>query len=315
MMSGISKSQASGHGYGQGFAGNLAQINAGFEPALHAYDTERDRVMEMNHLLATQQKKEAALAREEDRQMKKMSHEMDMAQKNLSVNQGYLGLEKQKIEHKKSLEDEMTKAGANIPLGSLAIHPSMYNNAMANIKSSMEQGDAAIPGLNAVDTIERVLKDDPDITKHWGTIALAVQRKDPGYVHQMLANKVPEKTRTNAELLAKSLSVLGTSKFKGIPAKGLTAFAEKMLIEGTPSMGMSAKAILKMTPHDRKHLTHKVESRDAVYENLEKGIYHIPKPQKYEAEKAEDEESSALNDMSFEAAEAEKAKIRAMLGK
>jgi hypothetical protein len=284
MMSGIGQSES----YGNGFAGNLGAINAGFAPALSAYDAERDRVMQMNHALAVQQKQEAMLARQEEHKMKKMAHEMDMAQKNLKLNEGYLGLERQKIERERALEEEMTKAGAEIPLGRLSNHPSMYNKAMDDIKHHLEKREAAIPALQAIDTVERVLKVDPNVTKHWGTIVLAAQRNDPGIIRQQLGNRLPEQTRIHAEMLAKSLAVLPAAKFKSMPARGLTVFAEKLIKEGSPSIDMHAKSILSMVKPDKKFYEHTIQSGDEVYEKLQKGIRYIPKPMELDLEKFED---------------------------
>lgn len=311
MMSNVYKQPS----WGTSRAGNIGALGASFGSGLEAYDRERDRIAHINHMLQVEQKREEALAKREEREMKKMEHDMKMAQQNLAINQGYFGLKKSEMEHEKQLAEEMTKAGASIPLGQLAMHPSMHNKAMDNIKSYIDKGDAAIPALQAIDTIENILTRDPDVTKHWGIIALAAQRNDPGYVHQKLANTVPEKTRIHAELLSKSLSNLATQKFKGIPARGLTVFAEKMLKEGSPSMDMNAKTILKMVPMDKKYFKHAVEARDLVYENLQKGIAHTPKPMELELEKWEEDEAEnpylGLSDSELAAKEAE---IRKQLG-
>lgn len=284
MMSGMSQAPS----YGQGLAGNLGALTAGFAPALSAYDAERDRISQINHALQVQQKQEEMMARKEEREMKKMHHEMDIAKKRLGVEQGYLGLKQQELAHEKNLEEEMTKAGASIPLGRLSNHPSMYNKAMDDIKLHLEKREAAIPALQAIDTVERVLKVDPDVTKHWGTIVLAAQRNDPTIIRQQLGNRVPEKTRIHAEMLAKSLAVLPAAKFKSVPARGLTVFAEKLLKEGSPSIDMHAKSILNLVKPDKKFYEHTIKSGDEVYENLQKGIRYMPKPMELDIEKFED---------------------------
>jgi hypothetical protein len=295
--------------YGDSTSGNINAILGGINDGLLNYDQERERIANANDVLLRQEKEEQALARKEDREMKRMNHEMEMARKNLSINQGYFNLKKSELEQEKKLEEEMTKAGVDIPLGRLSNHPSMYNNAMADIKSLLEKRDTSIPALQAIDTIENVLTRDPDVTKHWGVIALAAQRKDPGYVNQQLANKVPEKTRYHAELLAKSLATLPVSKFKGIPAKGLTVFAEKLISGMSPSMDMSSKSILKMIKPDKKFYTHNIESGDIVYEKLQQGIRHIPKPMALELDKWDEEEAQnpylGLPDEELAAKEAE----------
>jgi hypothetical protein len=310
MMSSMNKNPS----YGNGFSGTLGAMAEGMIPALFEYDEEQKRIANMNDYLLRQKKEEAALARKEDREMKRMAHEMAMQKQNLAINQGYLNLKRQEREDERKLEDEMTKAGTKIPLGRLSNHPTMYNNAMADIKSYLDKREASIPALQAIDTIENVLTRDPDITKHWGVIALAAQRKDPGYVNQQLANKVPEKTRYHAELLAKSLATLPVSKFKGVPAKGLTVFAEKLISGMSPSMDMSSKSILKMVKPDKKFYSHTIKAGDEVYENLEKGIRYIPKPMEVEFEKwEEDEGENPYLGMSGAELDSKEAELRKML--
>jgi len=283
MMSGIGQSES----YGKGLAGNLGAINAGFSPALSAYDAERDRIMQMNHDLAVQQKQEAMLARKEEQDMKKMSHEMDIANKRLGVEQGYLGLEKQKREDERKEHEEMSKPGAKIPLSSLG--KNQWGQAKKEIKDYIDKGEASHHALETIKHVKSILTNDPDITKNMSTIMLAAQRNDPSIVRQKLNSWfIPEKTRADAEMLAKHLSNLYTSKLKGFSPRGMNMFLEKQLREGNLDINMSAPAMIELLDQDEKALKPIYDNAQEVYDEYEKGNFYRPRPQKLSELKEED---------------------------
>lgn len=284
MMSNVYKQPS----WGTSRAGNIGALGASFGAGLEAYDRERDRIANINHMLQTEQKREEALARREEREMKKMEHDMRMAQQNLAINQGYLGLEKQKREDDRKDHEELSKAGAKIPLSSLKT--SQWNIAQKEIQSNLDKGQAAHDSLQSIYAAKRILREDPNITKNMSTIMLAAQRNDPNIVRQKLNSwLIPEETRVNAEMLAKHLSNLYTSKLKGFPARGMNMFLEKQLREGSVDINMTANSIIKLLDKDEKVLDHIYKSSQEVYDEYEKGYFYRPRPMKIETEMVEDE--------------------------
>lgn len=286
MMSGISQSPT----YGKGIAGNLGALNAGFAPALSAYDAERDRISQINHALQVQQKQEEMLARKEEREMKKIAHDLEMENRKIKVAEGYLGLERTKHEDEKKEHEELSAPGAKIPLSHLK--PSQWNIAQKEIKSYIDQGEAAHHALETVYQAKKILKDNPDITKNMSTIMLAAQRNDPSIVRQKLNSWfIPEKTRTDAEMLAKNLSNIYTSKLKGFPVRGMNMFLEKQLREGNVDINMSAPAIIKLLEADEKALEPIYKNSQDVYDEYEKGYFYRPRPSKLENHLEEEREA------------------------
>ena len=267
--------------YGTGFAGNLNAIASGISPALLEYDNERNRISQLNYKLMENKKKEESLARKEERELKKMSFEMDLANKKLGIDRGYFDLKKQEIDYEKSTEEEMSKAGAKVPLGRLAKHPSMYNNAQAEIKDYINRGEAARNTLHSIQGAKKILIDNPDITKNMSTIMLAAQRNDPTIIKQKLNSLfISDKTRKDAEMLSKYLSNIYTSKLPGMPARGMTMFLEKRLAEGSVDMTMAADAALELLNPDEEVAEHYYKDGQNVYTELEKGNFYRPAPMK-----------------------------------
>jgi uncharacterized LabA/DUF88 family protein len=269
--------------HGTGFAGNLSSIASGISPALLEYDNERNRIEGVNYGLLQARKNEEAYARKEDREMKKMHHEMDISNKRLKIDQGYFGLKKQETEYEKAIETEMSKSGATVPLGRLAKHPSMYNNAQKEIGDNIHRGEAARNTLMSIRGAKKILTDNPDITKNMSVIMLAAQRNDPTIIKQKL-NKlfISDKTIKDAQMLSKYLSNIYTSKLPGMPARGMTMFLEKRLAEGSVDMTMAADAALELLNPDEETAEHIYKNGQKVYEELEKGNFYRPAPMKIE---------------------------------
>jgi hypothetical protein len=295
--------------YGKGLAGAFTAMGSNIPGAIEMYDTERDRIRNLNYMLSKQQKEEVAAARKEEREMKKMAHEMEMQKRHLNVSEGYYNLEKMKREDEKLAHAEMAQHGAHIPLSTLPT--SAYNRAMAQINTHINEGESVLPGLDAVDNIERILTDTPEVTKHWGTILTASQMQNPGYVNQQLGRLVPDKIKNNAALLSKNLVTLYASKLKGFPGRSLTAYLENQLKQGMPNITLDASATKELIKGDKKFMKHKHENGQEVYRNLQKGIYYVPKPMEYEEPS---ESTKNTKTMTPEEAEARKAQLRQMLG-
>jgi hypothetical protein len=294
MMSGMSQAPS----YGKGLAGNLGALTAGFAPALSAYDSERDRISQINHALQVQQKQEEMMARKEEREMKRMAHDIDMEGRKVKVAEGYLGLERTKHEDEKREHEELAQPGAKIPLSRLK--PSQWNLAQKEIQSNIEKGEASHHALETIGHVKSILKHDPNITKNMSTIMLAAQRGDPSIVRQKLNSWfIPEETRANAEMLAKHLSNLYTSKLKGFSPRGMNMFLEKQLREGNVDINMGAPAMIELLEQDEKALKPIYENAQEVYDEYEKGYFYRPRPKKLSGHKdSEGDEDATQKEVS-----------------
>jgi hypothetical protein len=293
MMSGMSQAPS----YGQGLAGNLGALTAGFAPALSAYDAERDRIMQMNHALQIQQKQEEMMARKEEREMKRMAHDLEMEGRKIKVAEGYLGLERTKHADEKAEHEALSKIGTKVPISTLG--KGGWEYAQKEIKSYIDQGEAAHHALETIGHVKKILKDDPGITKNMATILLAAQRHDPSIVRQKLNSWfIPEKTRMNAEMLSKHLSNLYTSKLKGFSPRGMNMFLEKQLREGNIDTNMDAPGMLELAEQDEEALQPIYKNGQEVYDELEKGNFYRPRPQKL----SEHKEPESGEDVSHKAA-------------
>lgn len=286
MAAGIKNSKS----YGQGFAGNIGALTDGLLPALNAYDSERDRIAHMNHALQLQQKQEEILARKEEREMKRMNHDLEMENRKIKIAEGYLGLERSKNEEEKKEHEQLSQPGAKIPLSHLK--PSQWNLAQKEIQSNIEKGEASHAALETISHIKSILKNNPNITKNMSTIMLAAQRHDPSIVRQRLNSWfIPEKTRADSEMLAKHLSNLYTSKLKGFPARGMNMFLEKQLREGNIDINMGVPSMIELLDQDEKALKPIYENAQEVYDEYEKGYFYRPRPKKLSSYKDSEDEN------------------------
>ncbi len=267
--------------YGDSTSGNIHAMVSGLNHGLLNYDQERERIANANNVLLEQKKKEEYEARKEERDMKRLSHEMDIAHKKLAIDQGYFGLKKQESEYEKAIETEMSKSGATVPLGRLAKHPSMYTSAEKQIGEHINRGEAARNTLLSIRGAKKILTENPDITENMSVIMLAAQRNDPTIINQKL-NKlfISEKTKKDAQMLSKYLSNIYTSKLPGMPARGMTKFLEQRLAEGSVDMTMAADAALELLGPDEETAEHFYKNGQKVYEELEKGNFYRPAPMK-----------------------------------
>lgn len=281
--------------YGQGVGGNIAATVSGVLPFLDRYDAERNRISNINYAILSQQKEEERLARREAMEMRRLQQQMELAEKKLGIEQSYLSLEKQKREDERREHAELEKAGAKIPLSTLK--PSQWNIAQKEIQSNLDRGQAAHDTLQSIYAAKHILKNDPHITKNMSTIMLAAQRHDPSIVRQKLNSWfIPEETRVNAEMLAKNLSNIYTSKLKGFPARGMNMFLEKQLREGNVDINMSSDSIIKLLDKDEKALNHIYKGAQEVYDEYEKGYFYRPRPIKIETEMIEEENQEPATD-------------------
>ena len=314
MMSGISQSPTAGHG----LAGNLGAINAGFAPALGAYDAERDRIMEMNYNLRNKQKEEEALARKEERELKKMAQEMDIEQKKLGINQGYLDIERNKKADERAELALLSKPGGEIPLGSLSTNGWIY--AQKHLDSSAKEIEGAKNAINSIDEVSEILERNPKITKHWGTILSASQQEDPTYLKQQLLNRVNPQELKDAQLLSKNLSNLYTAGGTGFSARAMNKYWEKEMKKGVATPDLLASTTLHLFKDARKSAVEKYKNNYEVHDAFHnKGVFKRAKPSALdydpeETTKYEKKGAKGMDDLDADQAEARKAQIRAQLG-
>jgi hypothetical protein len=269
--------------YGTGTMANIAALAGGAADGMMQYDQERERIANANNFLLSQQREEERLARQEELQMKKMAHAMEMDKKRLGIEQGYYGLKKQEREDELNQHKRMSEYGAKIPLSSMG--ENRFNHAQKEIKEYLEQGESARNVLDSIKGAKQILKEDPGITKNMATIMLAAQRHDPTIVRQKLNSVfIPEETRIRAEMLTKYLSNIYTSKLKGMPARGMNMFLEKQLKEGNVDINLDAKSIIGLLDEDERNAEHKYKNGLEVYDEYEKGNFYRPKPLKLREE-------------------------------
>jgi hypothetical protein len=318
MASGMRKSQS----YGQGFIGNIGAISDGFAPALSAYDSERDRIMNMNYMISQKQKEEAAAAKKEEREMRKMSHEMDMSQKNLKINEGYLNLKRKEKEDERREIEMLSKPGGEVPLGTLSTNGWIY--AQKYLDSSAKELEGAKKAINSIDEASEILERNPNITKHWATILSASQQDDPTYLQQQLLNRVNKNDLKDAQLLSKNLSNLYTAEGSGVSARAMNKYWEKEMKKGVATPDLLASTTLHLFKDSRKHAVDKYKSNFDVHDSFHnKGVFKRAKPTSLDydpeettkyANKNPENSSSSFSNLSPEQAEARKAQIRAQLG-
>jgi len=281
--------------YGTSTMANIAALAGGAANGMMSYDQERERIANANNVLLSQQMEEERLAKQQEMQMKRMAHEMEMAQKNLKINEGYLGLKRAEREDELNQHKQMSEHGAKIPLSTLG--KNQWTAAQHEIKSNLEQGESARQVLESIRGAKKILQEDPTITKNMSTIMLAAQRHDPTIVRQKLNSVfIPEETRVRAEMLTKYLSNIYTSKLKGMPARGMNMFLEKQLKEGNVDINLDAKSIIGLLNEDERVSEHKYKNGLEVYDEYEKGNFYRPPPLKIREDSEESKGSDNVSE-------------------
>lgn len=310
--------------YGTGTMANIAALAGGAADGMMSYDQERERIANANNFLLSQQREEERLARQEELQMKKMSHAMEMDRKRLGLEQANFGLKKQEREEERKEIELLSKPGGEVPLGSLSA--SGWNYAQKYLDASAKELEGAKSAINSIDESSEVLERNPGITKHWGTILSAAQQDDPTYLRQQLLNLVDEKDLKDAQVLSKNLSGLYTSGAGGFSPRAMNKYWEKEMKKGVATPGLLASTTLHLFKDARKNAVEKYKSNFEVQDAFHnKGVFKRAKPSsldydpeettKYGNKGFEDQENkSPLSQLTPEQAEARKAQIREQLG-
>lgn len=279
--------------YGTGTMENIAALAGGAANGIMSYDQERERIANANNVLLNQQREEERLARQEEFQMKKMAHSMEMDKKKLGIDQGYFNLKKQEREDEINQHKQMSEYGARIPLSSMGEH--RFNSAQKEIKEYLDQGESARNVLDSIHGVKKILEEDPEITKNMSTIMLAAQRNDPTIIRQKLNSIfIPEDTRVRAEMLTKYLSNIYTSSLKGMPVRSMNMFLEKQLKEGTVDINLNSKSIKNLLNDIEPVADHKYKNGLEVYDELEKGNFYRPKPMKRKEDESDDSKGNEV---------------------
>ena len=313
--------------YGTGTMANISALASGAANGMMSYDQERERIANANNVLLSQQKEEERLARQEELQMKKMSHAMEMDRKRLGLEQGHFSLKKQQMDEERKEVEILSKAGAEIPVGILVRHPSMWTNAQKYLDSSVKELEGAKFAINSIDEASEILERNPGITKHWGTILSASQQEDPTYLKQKLLGLVNEKDLKDAQLLSKNLSNLYTAGGSGFSARVMNRYWEKEMKKGVATPDLLAATSLHLFKDRRKNAVEIYKNHYDVQDSFHnRSAFKRAKPSpldydpeettKYANKNLDEREGNAspVSQLTPEQAEARKAKIREQLG-
>lgn len=281
MMSGMGQNAQRGHG----LAGNLGAINAGFMPAMNAYDAERDRIIQMNHMLQLQQMEEKRQAAKEAREMEKMKQaaevekqHMEIAHQRLGLEQGYYGLKKQEVDDENKEWELLGSGEGKVPLSRFK-SPSMQKYAQTYIDKKTEEGNHAANLINNVSRLEEIYRRNPHISSKISSIMLDRQNEDPGYLKQTLITMgIPPNQRADYEMAAKYSANLKIDAIKSLGTIRGNMFIEKLISSGTPGVGLSGQANLKLLNEMKKEAKHAYEDGHRVYSAYEEGYLQKVKP-------------------------------------
>ncbi len=276
-----------------GFSGALGRINAGMLPAMNAYEEERDRIAKQNWEIQKYQKELETQAKKEAMERERMNHHMEMQKRNLEINQGYYGLEKQKHEDEKKEWDAISSAPGRIPLAHFK-SPSMQKYVQTYIDKKTEEGQHAWRMKENIKTLEGIYERDPDISNHMSSLIMAAQQSDPSILRQqIIASGIPEHKRAEYEIAAKSFAALSIDGIKALgPVRG-NMFNEKLINQSVPGAHMSGTAVKSLLKKMARDADHTYNDAHKVYKAYEEGFFEKVKPRSSLEEEVEGEEGSA----------------------
>lgn len=273
-------------GVGSGLSGALGSISHGFEPALAAYDAERDRIAKMNLALQQQEKIESLKERQEARAQSRDMHNMNMEEKRVGLLEDSFNLKQKKYDEEAKELEVLNQASGKIPL-SFFKSPSMQKYAQNYVDKKIEEGDHAARMMDTLSRLNSIYDMNPDISKHMSTLVLAAQSNDPTVMRQKLINLgIPEEQRADYDLAAKYFANLKVDGVKALGGVRANTFIEKLISQATPGTLQSGTAVKRLLGEMHKEAEHSYENAQKVSDAYSEGYLEKIKPRTLEREKS-----------------------------
>ena len=118
--------------------------------------------------------------------------------------------------------------------------------AEKQIKEYTEKSNQALAAETRLKRAVQIAKDHPALFGNLNAIIASRYNEDPGYLNNILKNKIPPEDLNAMSELQGIVKNIFTDSIKGIPAKGINQFIEKKIEGGSPNQRWTAEAFSKV---------------------------------------------------------------------
>lgn len=129
---------------------------------------------------------------------------------------------------------------------------SLRTNAEARIKEYTEKANQHLAAEKRLHRAIQIAEEHPELFGNLNAIISSRYNENPGYLNNLLKNKIPPKSRDAMSELAGIVKNIFTDSVKGVPAKGINRFIEQKLEAGSPNQRWTASAFKKVVQEAEK---------------------------------------------------------------
>lgn len=151
-------------------------------------------------------------------------------------------------EHEEALQIEreiFEKSGDNVKFID-NMSTSGKNNAERHIKEYTEKANQHLASEKRLERAIKIAEDHPELFNNLNAIIAARYNENPGYLNNILKNKIPKESLDAMSELSGIIKNIFTDSVKGVPSKGINQFIEKKLEAGSPNQRWTASAFKKV---------------------------------------------------------------------
>ena len=294
---------------GTGLAGALGSVNQGMNPAVQAYIGEINQAEAMNHKLMIEQRAHEEQLRKEQfmerelgaRLMRDVAEERHFREKmsqDKDYNRDYLNIQKQKY----ASEDYMPKKMELIEKGELPEDAVMLAEISDKkrredmIKDNREWANKADPlreNLKSIDTVGKILADNPKMFNSYGRIIAATGDENPTVLNKILRD-FSGKDLVDAQKIAHQTAIMKQNEYKASGGR-LTDAQRKVINQMFDVSGATPDAAAAQVQNLRENISARYSKALNAKRGIKYGAY-IPEgePEVAKEEKRDDPDVSRI---------------------
>lgn len=149
--------------------------------------------------------------------------------------------------------------------------------AEKHIKEYTEKANQALASEKRLERAVQIAKDHPALFGNLNAIIASRYNEDPGYLNNVLKNKIPKEDLNAMSELSGIVKNIFTDSIKGVPAKGINQFIEKKIEGASPNTRWTAESFSKVVSEALAESKESHEEYKKVADYGSSGLYYRPK--------------------------------------